>query len=141
MIVGLTFSHIVFIDLFQLAELKNLCKEPLSSIHNWKECKTAQLWLQKSNPMFTSSRFVNASGDGTSLPLGCISDRVSDNHNIYWNPEGTAISADTKLRLICKNNPLVNSGKIAYQGLNLHYRDIWPISSLYSIFISFIFNR
>ena len=93
----------------------NLCEKPLTSIHNWKECKTAQLWLQKRNPLFKSSRFVNASGDGTSLPLGCISDRVSDNHNIYWNPEGKAISADQNLRLICKTSPLMSNGKIQYK--------------------------
>ena len=120
----LTLSYIVFIDPFQLAEVGKLCEEPLISINNTEECKIAQLWLQKNNPKFQSSRFINASGDGSSLPFGCISDKVSNNHYIYWNPEGMTISADPNLRLICKNNMASYVGKIDYyECLSLHYRD------------------
>lgn len=48
------------------------------------------------------SNFITASGDGSDLPQGCISDKTSGNHYIYWNDNNrTVLSGDPNLRLIC----------------------------------------
>ena len=68
------------------------------------ECSIAQKYLKKKDSYFKDSTYVHARGDGVDLPFGCISDKVSQKHYVYWNPEGSVISSDPKLKLICKDS-------------------------------------
>ena len=90
------------IGLLQEAEGGKQCEGQLKPILNSKNCNKAQVWLKKMNPSYKTSKFAIASGNGVDLPFGCISDKVSRNHYVYWNPKGKAISADSNLRLICE---------------------------------------
>ena len=60
----------------------------------------------------------NIIGDGTDLPYGCISDKVSSgSHYMYWNPKGRAISADPNIRQICHEqdpSPSSQGSKIVF---------------------------
>ena len=91
--------------LFTITNEGKICGETnnLLPIESFEECNKAQQILRETNPSFQGSMFVNASGNGIYLPSGCISDKVSGKHYVYWNPEGTTISSDPKLELICKN--------------------------------------
>ena len=66
----------------------------LVPLKSWEECNKAQNILRETNRSFMASTFVNVSGNGIYLPSGCISDKVSGKHYVYWNPEGTTISSD-----------------------------------------------
>ena len=81
----------------------------LVPIKSFEECNKTHEILKKIDPSFKVSTFVNASGNGSYLPSGCISDKVSGKHYVYWNPEGATISSDPKLKLICKGK----QGKIS----------------------------
>jgi len=77
-----------------------------TSIKTPKECEMAQLKLKKTDQLFKNSKFVNASGNGTDLPFGCIWDNVSGGKetHVYINLDGKTISKDKKLRAICKKD-------------------------------------
>ena len=77
-----------------------------TSIKTPKECEMAQLKLKKTHQLFKNSKFVNASGNGTDLPFGCIWDNVSGGKetHVYINLDGNTISKDQKLRAICKKD-------------------------------------
>ena len=87
-------------------EIGKLCDDSklgaLETIKSLPECKNAQKMLTKYDIYFKDSTFVPASGNGTDLPFGCISDKTSYQHYVYWNSEGKAISNDPNLRQICK---------------------------------------
>ena len=74
-----------------------------SGIQSAQECKEVQAILQISNPQFEESVFATPTGPGYDLPFGCISDTVSQKHYVYWNTEGSLISSDPKIKLICRN--------------------------------------
>ena len=80
------------------------CGPNFLTITSLEHCQYAQKWKQENEAEFKESKFINASGDGSDLPKGCISDKTSGNHYVYWNPEGNKISGDEKIKLIC-NNP------------------------------------
>lgn len=92
---------------YGIGELGKRCGESqlgaYSDIESLQECQQAQHMLQMYEEYFKDSTFVHALGNGTDLPFGCISDRVSNKHYVYWNPEGTAISNDPNIRTICIN--------------------------------------
>ena len=68
--------------------------------------------------MAYGSNFVDASGDGSDLPHGCISDKVSGTHYIYWNDNNKkVISMDPKLALICHNKAVPPARKYELKGL------------------------
>ena len=100
---------------YDIGELGKRCGESklgaLRAIQSLQECQKAQNMLQMHDEYFKDSTFVHALGNGTDLPFGCISDKVSNKHYIYWNPEGMAISQDPNIRTIC----IQRNGK--YQGL------------------------
>ena len=100
---------------YGIGELGKRCGESmlgaLRAIQSLQECQKAQNMLQMQDECFKDSTFVHALGNGTDLPFGCISDKVSNKHYIYWNPEGMAISQDPNIRTIC----IQRNGK--YQGL------------------------
>ena len=97
-------SFFILIDGFQEANLGNSCdnKENLKQIQNSKRCEEAHKWLQRQLPSYEESKFIVASGNGSELPYGCISDMVSGAHYVYWNTDGDVISADSRLRSICE---------------------------------------
>ena len=90
---------------YDIGELGKRCGESklgaLRAIQSLQECQEAQNLLQIYEEYFKDSKFVHAYGNGTDLPFGCISDRVSNKHYVYWNPGGTAISNDPNIRTIC----------------------------------------
>ena len=90
---------------YGIGEFGKLCGksnfDALRAIESLQECQQAQNMLQIYEEYFNDSTFVYALGNGTDLPFGCISDRVSNSHYVYWNPEGTAISHDPNIRTIC----------------------------------------
>ena len=106
-------AWLVVKELFAITNEGKICGETnnLVPLKSWEECNKAQKILRETNHSFKGSMFVNASGNGIYLPSGCISDKVSGKHYVYWNPEGTTISSDPKLSLICRNK----QGKIATQ--------------------------
>ena len=90
---------------YGIGELGKRCRESnrgtLRTIESLKECQKAHNRMRMYEEYFDDSTFVHPLGNGTDLPFGCISDRVSSKHYIYWNPEGTAISHDPNIRTIC----------------------------------------
>ena len=65
--------------------------------------------------LLKDSTFATLSDSGKHLPFGCISDKSKkDYHFVIWNPSGSAISADPKIREICliTEDPL--EGKDSY---------------------------
>ena len=64
---------------------------------------------QESASLLKDRQYVKAKGVGADLPFGCISDKTDvDNHLVYWNPNGVAVSNDPLVRQIClqKEDPL-----------------------------------
>ena len=100
-------SCFIIIDGFQEATSGNRCenREKLHQVQTLERCKEAHEWLQRELPSYKGSKFIDAAGNGSDLPYGCISDKVSDNHYVYWNTDGNVISADSNLRLICEKLP------------------------------------
>ena len=48
--------------------------------------------------------YVKTKGHGVDLPFGCILDKTNvglEDHYVYWNPNGSAISKDPNIREIC----------------------------------------
>ena len=90
------------------AELGKRCGESklgaLLDIESPHECQTAQNTLQNYDEYFKDSTYVQVMGNGADLPFGCISDKVSNEHYVYWNPDGSAISNDPNLRVICRKS-------------------------------------
>ena len=103
----------ILIDGFQEANLGNRCDnhENLKQIQTSERCEEAHKWLQRELPLYDGSKFIVASGNGSELPYGCISDMVSGIHYVYWNTDGDVISADSKLRLICEKQ---DEGSVMY---------------------------
>ena len=123
------------IDEFHLAALGKSCdtSERLLPIQSSQECEMAQKFLQKNDPYFKESKFVVASGNGSDLPYGCISDKVSGNHYVYTNTDGNGqtVSADENLRSICAKRSDGNHKSIDFR----HYISMF----LYMIIIVILF--
>ena len=76
-----------------------------------KECHIAA--TLSNSVLLTSDNITGLGGD---LPHGCISDRVTFGvHYIYWNPNGSAISADPNILEICQDeNPPFDGKKFDF---------------------------
>ena len=105
-----------FISIDKYVEVNDkMCDGTLKPIENSEKCKAAAEWMKKRLP---ESNFVEASGDGSDLPHGCIFDKVSGTHHIYWNDNNkTVISKDPDLKLICHNKAVPPSRKYELKGL------------------------
>ena len=106
-------------------EIGKLCDDSklgvLDTIKSLPECKNAHKILKKYDIHFKDSTFVSATGNGTDLPFGCISDSISYKHYVYWNPEGKAISNDPNLRQICKKKSGEYLAKSKLDGYDIAY--------------------
>ena len=90
-------------NLYKSAEVGKLCEGSLLQIESPQACREAHYLLKKTDPSFKDSMFVIRSGINNDLPSGCISDTLTHNHVVYWNDaERTVISADPKIRVICR---------------------------------------
>ena len=105
-----------------------------TSIKTLQECKVAQLKLKKTHRLFKNSKFVNASGNGTELPFGCIWDNVSGGKekHVYMNLDGNTISKDPKLRAICKKDKS-DQGQIYFPILSLDNHQITNKAALITL--------
>ena len=117
-------NRIWFTD-YGAAELGKGCGDSkfdaLIDIKSAQECQDAQNTLQKYEEYFKNSTYVHALGNGADLPFGCISDKVSYKHYVYWNPDGSAISNDPNIRAICKKSKGKNLSKIFSKEVNNFY--------------------
>ena len=87
MVLGKLDSH------FRLSNVGVNCQNP---VKNKEECQVAARLANREG-------LSDAYGNGTDLPFGCVSDRMSlSTHHIYWNPKGKFISADPKVRQVCR---------------------------------------
>ena len=87
------------------------CQYP---VKNREECQVAAR-------LFDRKGLSEALGSGTDLPFGCIFDRISsDTHHIYWNPQGRVISADPRIRQVCREQDRPFEGKFeTYSSFNI----------------------
>ena len=77
---------------YVLAAQGKLCYNAVKSEEN---CK-------KATEDFNDATYKVAQGQGYDLPYGCISDKSTiGKHNVYWNPNGVALSNDSNIRPIC----------------------------------------
>ena len=80
-----------------MAEVGQLCEGDLKPIETEEDCKQAH------RTTFYDSKYISMRGSGWDLPPGCVSDRVRPNvHYVYFNPGGKTISADERVRPICR---------------------------------------
>ena len=89
-------------------------------------CRESALHLQ--------DEYVKTKGHGVDLPFGCISDKTNvglENHYVYWNPNGSAISKDPSIREIC----LEKEDEDPLKGMKI----ICLIWSYYQVIISTVF--
>ena len=87
LVLGKSDSH------FRLSTIGMNCQNP---VKNKEECQVAARLANREG-------LSDAYGNGTDLPFGCVSDRMSlSTHHIYWNPKGKFISADPKIRQVCR---------------------------------------
>ena len=70
------------------------CPDPVSTEN---DCKNAGNFL--SATITVCEEVVNCIG-----LKGCVSDKRSGNHIVYWNSEGFPSSSDPKTRTICRGN-------------------------------------
>ena len=73
--------------------------------------KTLKIRYKSMKSTSKNSTYVHVIGSGVDLPFGCISDKVSNEHYVYWNPNGSAISNDPNLRSICRKSKGKNESK------------------------------
>ena len=96
-----TMKPLILIFQYYTSENGKLCSG-IDGIQSAQECIEVHTTLKKYNPQFKDSEFATIK-DGYELPFGCISDTVSQKHYVYWNSEGSVISSDPRIKLICKN--------------------------------------
>ena len=86
---------------FRLSTVGMNCQYP---VKNKEECQVAARLADRKG-------LTDASGNGTDLPFGCISDRMSSvTRHFYWNPKGKTISADPRVRQVCREQDRPSEG-------------------------------
>ena len=90
--------------MFQAADVGKNCEGDYRAIKDKSECMLAH------HAAFYDTTFHEISADAicNDLPPGCVVERgevpphLPKRHSVYWNPNGTTISLDKRVRPICR---------------------------------------